>query len=142
MLPPKKPSKRWPWKKTTVSKISRLRLTRTQSSWVRVRKSLRPSGYPRRSDPELIVEGAAAEAVIEAATDEIVVGQDAGDAEIVIEGEPAAESLTPVAPADSVVTAVEADRAAPSSRSSSKSAAEPVAAATLNRRLNRFPSIR
>jgi pilus assembly protein FimV len=61
-----------------------------------------------QTDPELIVEGAAAEAVIEAAADEIVVGQDAGDAEIVIEGEPAAESLTPVAPADSVVTAVEA----------------------------------
>lgn len=45
-------------------------------------------------DPDLIVERAAAEARGELVTDEIVVGQDTADAEVVIEGEPPVETAS------------------------------------------------
>ena len=64
-------------------------------------------GYHPADRPRPGRRGCGAEAMVEAAADEIVVDQDGGDAEIVIEEEPAAESVTPVEPTDSVVTAVE-----------------------------------
>jgi len=86
-------------------------------------------------DPDLIVEAAVAEAEMEAAADEIVIGQDGGDAEIVIEEEQAADTESTVVPADSAVSEVEpTTESVPSSPepvvAGQETAPEPVTAAT------------
>jgi len=57
-------------------------------------------------DPDASVEGTLS-AEIEAAADEIVIDQDGGDAEIVIEEDQPAETISPAAPTDSVVDTAE-----------------------------------